>query len=325
MPKEKDDSSSLGSVLKTVSAGLDLTTRHWWLLIVPLLLDCFFWVGPRLSLAELAQPVINGVIAEYQQLPGSQVVISPEEVFPELVERNNLLTQLSLPFIGVPALMRGLTPLATPIEPLAHVEVQDWASVVINIVVLSTLGVFLSAIYYSMIAYVVREETIDWFGFGRNLIPSTIRMIFLAILIAITLFIISIPILIVATLAMLAHSALATLALIGGSVFIMWTLIYLSFSVQSLLLEDVGIFRACINSMRLVQGKIPLTLPLLLIVVLGQQLTDGLWLSADNGSWLTFISLVGHAFIATSFVAATFIFYRDHAGLGSAPTALQSQ
>ena len=38
---------------------------------------------------------------------------------------------------------------------------------------------------------------------------------------------------------------------------------------------------------------------------------DLLWRTPDEASWLMLVGIAGHAFVTTSLLAATFIYYRD--------------
>jgi hypothetical protein len=50
---------------------------------------------------------------------------------------------------------------------------------------------------------------------------------------------------------------------------------------------------------------------LMLVILLIGRSVDWLLLLADDGSWLTWFGIWGHAFVSTALLAATFIFYRD--------------
>jgi hypothetical protein len=62
---------------------------------------------------------------------------------------------------------------------------------------------------------------------------------------------------------------------------------------------------------RLVRGNALQTISLLLVVMLVGGGTNQLWRLADDGSWLTMVSIAGHAFVSTGLAAAIFVFYRD--------------
>ena len=113
------------------------------------------------------------------------------------------------------------------------------------------------------------------------------------------------------------------LLLLGGELLasmVLWTgfalvAIYLAFSLHGIFLNERPTGRALVESVRLVRRHLSSTIALFLWVFLLRALLRMLWMLADNGSWFTFISILGHSFISTALVAATFIFYRDRYAL----------
>ena len=101
-------------VISTIAAGFDLITSHLWLIMLPVLLDLLFWLGPRLGIATLMKQNLS--------------LLSDQEMFAAFAEQAatlapsiNVLTMLSFPVIGVPALMTGPTPEKTPLLTSAMV------------------------------------------------------------------------------------------------------------------------------------------------------------------------------------------------------------
>jgi hypothetical protein len=64
-------------------------------------------------------------------------------------------------------------------------------------------------------------------------------------------------------------------------------------------------------SFRLTRYTLPTTGLFFLMVLLISKGLDLLWQVPPQTSWLTLIGLVGHAFIVTGLLAASFVYYRD--------------
>ena len=81
-----------------MSAGFELTTRYPWLLIIPVLLDVFLWLGPRLSFGPLVQQLVT-------QLPidATLTLMDPRPMLDLISTRTNMFTYLSVILLGVPA------------------------------------------------------------------------------------------------------------------------------------------------------------------------------------------------------------------------------
>ena len=96
-----DQKPPLPGIISTITTGFEFTTRHIWLLIIPFALDIFYWLGPRLN--------ITGIVSEATSYLKSEPALSGlvEEIL-VMAPRINLFTNISVPVIGVPALMAAL-------------------------------------------------------------------------------------------------------------------------------------------------------------------------------------------------------------------------
>ena len=110
MSHKQENSAPLPGVWQTIAAGFDLTSKHLWLAILPIILDCFLWLGPRLS----GRPIIERLAA---MMPADPAVGDLSAQLLALAPRTNLFTSLSIPLVGLPALMVGATPEKTPLTP----------------------------------------------------------------------------------------------------------------------------------------------------------------------------------------------------------------
>ncbi len=289
-------------VISTIAAGFDLITSHLWLITLPVLLDLLFWLGPRLGVTTLMMQSLS--------------LLSEQETFAAFAEqaatlapRTNLLTMLSFPVIGVPALMTGPTPEKTPIATFLA-EVTSMPAFFLWFIGLNVAGLLLAVLYYNLLAHALRGAPFDLALFGRRLLRSGVRLLGLVFVFGLCLAAVGVALLPVALILALFGLGQTTLIFLEGAA-AMWLAIYLSFSIHGIVLDDAGIFPAMLTSVRLVQTYIwPALLLLLGLVLVGSGLNT-LWRQVDNGSWLTLVSLFGHGFISTALVMSTFVFYRD--------------
>ena len=70
-------------------------------------------------------------------------------------------------------------------------------------------------------------------------------------------------------------------------------------------------WRATLESFQILRRNMLAALAMLLMMLVISRALDWLLLLAEDGSWFTLVSILGHAFVSTALVAATFIFYRD--------------
>lgn len=291
-------------LIATLSAGFDITTHHLWLITLPLLLDIFYWLGPRLS--------VQSLVVE------SARVLEPEPALSEMVSQVvdlasqiNLFTSISIPLIGIPALMSGAIPSQTPLSP-ALFEVESILAWFLLLAGLSLIGLLLTATYLGLISFALADQSNDLqFRFGqflRHLFLSSIRLFLLAIVFIFALFIVWIPLLPLAVILGLIANSLFIIVLMFGFVIVAVTFVL---AVPAIVLRGRPVLLAVRDSVHLLYKNTMPTVNMLLLVILISSGTNLLWRLADDGSWLTLVSIAGHAFVNTALVTALFIYYRD--------------
>lgn len=310
MMQSKEKTTPLPTVWATITAGFDVIARHFWLILIPVLLDSFLWLGPRLSVRLLLEQMITF----WQQgtaVPGVDV-----DLLLEFAPRVNLFTSLSVPILGVPVLMAGLTPEKTPL-PTTLFELDSALEVFLLFVLFSLLGLVLTAVYMTLTASVIQQQSVR--QALRRLMANWLKLLGLVLTLFIFAVMVYIPVSIVGIIAALLSETLAFLVLFMGLMLIGWLVIYLVFTPHGIFVNGRSLFRAMIESLQLMRYfLLPAVTLLLVILIIGRGL-DWLLLLADDGSWLTWASIWGHAFISTALLAATFIFYRDCHALLFAP------
>ncbi len=294
-------------VWQTIAAGFDLTSKHLWLAILPIILDCFLWLGPRLS----GRPIIERLAA---MMPADPAVGDLSAQLLALAPRTNLFTSLSIPLVGLPALMVGATPEKTPLTP-PIIELNNAGLWIGLFLVLTLMGVLLTAVYFTLIAREVGRAG----GSAPLAAPALLgrigrlwlRFLALGLLLIVLAFVLYLPLLPIGLLLSLVSSALGLLVLFLGPVLLLWVIIYLFFAPHGMALYGRSLLQAASESVQLVRGQFIPALGLLLAVFVIRNLLAMVLLLADDGSWLTLASILGHAFVTTSLVTSTFIFYRD--------------
>lgn len=303
MMQSKEKTVPLPSIWATIAAGFDVTARHFWLILIPVLLDSFLWLGPRLSIRLL----LEQMIAFWQQESAAVAGLNVDMLL-ELAPRTNLFSSLSVPIVGVPALMVGLTPEKTPL-PTALIEMDSAGLVFLLFVLFSVVGLVLTAVYMTLTASVIRQLPVRQ-ALGK-LVVNWLKLMGLIITLLIFAMMVYIPVVFAGLLASLISQGLASLVLLAGPVLILWVAVYLVFAPPGIFVNGRPLGRAMIESLQMMRYFLLPAITLLLMVMLIGRGVDWLLLLADDGSWLTGFSIVAHAFISTALLAATFIFYRD--------------
>lgn len=321
MIEKRDQSQPLPGIVKTLKIGFEITTRHMWLLFFPMVLDVLLWLGPRLSPGQLVgkwltwwqQQVITLQSAETANLVQPEVFDS----IADIAMQYNVMSQISLPFLGIPLLMGSLAPEATPLA--ATTIVISGAPALFNmLLVLSILGLIGSGVFYGFVGFVVRGDE-DWSAFGRKLSRAVVRLIGLAFILLGLIVALYIPIAFIGAVLAILSPALLTVAILVAFVVIFWLLLYMGFTIQGLFVDYRPIFNSIRHSINFVRYNASVALPLLILVYLLNNVLNLVWLSADSGNWLTLVSIFGHAFISTALIVSTFVFYHDRQLIISTP------
>lgn len=311
MQKQEEKSTVLG-VWSALAAGFDLTAKHPWLLLLPILLDLFIWLGPRLRF----QAIIEQIVAN---LPQETEVLTIATQLLEVGPRTNLFTTLSAPLVGVPVLLAGLSPEKTPITSLVW-DIHGGVSWLLLFLALSLIGLFLTAVYYVTIAAALDNHQShsgsspagQWAG---SILKSWLRLVGLALLFLAIALIVYLPFSIIGALAFFLSATVGTIVLLFAPLVIIWVIIYLSFAPPGITINNRSLLQSVKESIQLVQGNLAVVLTMLLLTLLLGMVVDWLLILADNGTWLTVFNIVIHAFVNTALIAAFFLIYRNRAAL----------
>lgn len=307
--REQESTRPLPGIFATISAGFDLTAHHLWLLLIPVVLDLFFWLGPRLRFEAL----ITGLL---EMLPSEAEGLDQITQLASVASQTNLFTTLSVQLIGVPVYLAGLAPEQTPIHP-ATVDVGSWSSWAGLVIIFTVIGLLLTAVYYTLIAVCLGSEegvpghqtaADHWV---KRALVSWMRLLGLMLIFAIVTLILYAPVVIVGSILWLINPALGSLAVMGGLFLVTWVIVMLCMAPFGIVLNGRPVLRAVGESVRLVQKNFSTVIFLLFTIFLIGTLLDWLLVLVENGSWFTVVNIVGHAFVSTALVAALFIFYRD--------------
>jgi hypothetical protein len=314
--QEQEQKSASPGVWSTLAAGFDLTAKHPWIIILPMLVDVFIWLGPRLRFQRIIEQLVAGLPSEVEIMELTQQLV---EVGPQ----TNLFSVLSVPLLGVPALLAGLAPEKTPIS-VGILDVNSGLNWLGLLIILSIAGLFLSAIYYVTISVVISqrekvgesEAVTQWF---RRISTSWLRFLGLALLFLLVAMLVYIPFSIIGAVFFLLSPLLGTMVILVAPFIIFWIAIYLSFTPPGITLNNRSLIQAVKESVQLVQKNLPVVLLMILAILLLGTIVDWVLVAAENGTWFTLFNILIHAFVHTGFVTAFFILYQDRFVVLSAP------
>jgi hypothetical protein len=301
------------SIMTALRAGFDAITTQVGILIFPITIDVLIWLGPHIRLKELILNFFQNLF----QYPGWRDSSSYElfelniEFINELSDRINMMVLLRTYPVGIPSLMAGRQPIATPVNEPISWGVTSMGSVLLIGIILVFIGLAAGTLYYQLIAQIAIKEKLNW----RQAIEAFPRAFSQIIILVLSLLglvaLISIP----------AGCILSLLAVVGLSIgqfmiflligLLIWILFPLIMTPQAIIIQKKNVLNALKNSLSITRMTLPTTGMLFAVIFLISEGLDILWRIPGEDSWLTFLGIFGHAFITTSLLTATFIYYRD--------------
>ncbi|MBN1122357.1 MAG: hypothetical protein JXJ17_14880 [Anaerolineae bacterium] len=299
-------------VIESLTRGFETVAGSLVLILLPLLLDLFLWVGPRLDFRpafasyyyDLWEPMVASMDTEMQS--------GLKQFGDQILELSETMPDQYLPIFGMPSLMAWREAEPLPFGYIPPVWEVRTSVDVLGANVLSLLaGFVLFGCYITVIAERVKSGKTK---FGRVLARLPINLIWLGLFFVtafIILFLIYIPFLLVSASFLLVSELLSAVINFLGLILIFWIAAYVVFTIHGIFLNERGLFRSLWDSIRVVQWNMPQTITLFLLVAILSTALSRIWLLAPVGSWTALLAIGGNAFVQTGLIAATFFYYKD--------------
>jgi hypothetical protein len=298
-------------VVASFVTGFDRVSAQPILILPPLLLDAFLWLGPKLNVGPWAQSIAAQLVAPPAAEQAVQQQISAlRDAVQTLAERFNLLTALSSLPTGVPSLMAGLMPADAPVDWFGRWQLGDPAEVLASWIALTAIGIGFGVLYHRAVAHTVAPEAdlpSGFWAWGRMLLLAVLA--YLGLLLAATLA------LLVATIAALLLPLLGVGVSFVAFSLIFWLVVYLVFTPHGIVRYRFGVIRAMLESAFVVRWNFLSTVGFLALAASIAWLTNQIWALPTTGSWYELLSMIGHAFVSGTLLASSYAYYmgrREH-------------
>lgn len=326
--KLREASRDISGVNETVASGLSVPLSRPWLLIVPILLDMFLWIGVQIPITRITNPLATMMIEEggaNGELAADQLTLIGESarlndvigsMLPSVfagLSRDNLFSLMAATF--APRLASGIDR-----DDLA----DRWGSLIGDAVDPGSAGSIIGLGFLFLL--VSSLLTVGWRVplalsiIHRRMSPRSvvlytlrawIRFLALLSLIIGAAMVLLVPLVIVAGILLLAGLDLAALV----SVFIVMAgslaALYTRFVLESIVLNDIGPLRALKRSALIAQTFFGPTLRFSLVgVIVGSgalRLWDVMIFSPPGLP----VAIIANSFLGTGMAIATMMFYYD--------------
>jgi len=300
-------------VIVSLKAGFDAIASNLTVILLPLALDLLLWLGPRLRVDRLFKPFFEELTryASFSGLPATDLKVLQENSALLLAQfqQYNLMSALRTFPIGVFSLMSGTMPDNTPLNDSPIVIQVDSVFILLGLIVLLTLvGWIFGGVFFRWVSLVVTDTTFTANSrFGRSIVQT----ILLSIIYFILTIMIGTPVLIVLTLVIAASPLLAQGMILILGLLSMWLIVPVFFTPHGIFMRQQNVFSSIATSLRMARFTLPTSSLFVLSVLLIGFGLNFVWNIPSSDSWMTLIGIAGHAFITTSLLAASFIYFRD--------------
>ncbi len=301
-------------IISSLKAGFDITANQIGIILFPVLLDLFLWLGPQLRTEKL----IHSLLAEFNVPSEDNLLFSMfppttiqqiQELLTEALSRSaNIFSSIRTFPIGISSIMPLVIPGESPLGEPAIYQIETTFSFLLWIAMLTLGGWILGSFYFAWVAKISlqkEEHDLRWFG------KVSIQAVLISILWVIVLITFGTPLLLVFGIFMQINASLVPISIFLLIVFAMWIIVPIFFSAHGIFVKSENLFLSIVSSFNLSRFTLPTSSFFVISVAVLSQGFNLLWLTPSTSSWMMGVSILGHAFITTSLLAASFIYYRD--------------
>jgi hypothetical protein len=306
METEKGQIPPPPGLVASLTRGFDTVANHVLVILPPLLLDLFLWLGPHLRLKDFLQPIIDGIPSLANTLPADfPDVTAAQQAWLSFANQFNLFIILRTFPVGATSLLSFQTPGQSPLGVPSFLDAGSFADILGWVLVLLLTGWLLGALYYYWISAVAIKQEV------RSFWKSAKQTVLLSSIWLGLLFLFGTPAFMLLMLVVYFSPLVGQFALFMGALLLIWLIMPVFFSAHGIFVLQMDALRAILNSLRMVRFTLPNTGLFLLAFVLINQGLNFLWSTPSTSSWWMLVGIAGHAFVSTALLAASFIYYRD--------------
>jgi hypothetical protein len=302
-------------VIGSLRAGFDVVSSHVWLIFLPIALDVFLWLGPRLSVGDLYSSVVSSTleIIKTQPLPAQNIQSFSEAaaMVTDVLNRFNWFSWLRTFPIGISSIEAFGLPKELPLQtPLGVQEVIQASSLLPWLgwtILLGLAGWILGSLYFRWVSVTALGEEEAGIGPLRALTQT----ILLSVIWIGGLMMILFPLSLALALLNTINPSLGNAVLFVFLILSYWLIVPLFFMPHGIFTRKQNALYSMFTSLRMSRFTLPTSGMFVFSVFVLARGLNYLWSIPDYDSWMRLVGIAGHAFITTALLAASFVYYRD--------------
>ncbi|MBI5962970.1 MAG: hypothetical protein HY863_05805 [Chloroflexi bacterium] len=295
-------------VINSIKAGFDTIATHITTILLPLLLNLFLWLGPRLRLNVFLDPIKDFAVQTWRSggVPADDV----QRVltwYNDTIPNINLFWLLHTAPIGISSLLFPQVTSSTPLGDPAILQVTA-LSLFGWVFLLTLIGWVGGGLYFRSVAWIAIEGKDDQ---RMSISRAVIQTMLVSIIWIILLLVIGFPVFLVLGLVLQIIPFIGNLLVLVVSLVSMWVIVPLFFWPHGVFLRKQNALTSIISSVQMTRFTLPTSSMFVLAAFLLTFGLNYLWTIPPEDSWMTFVGIFGHSFVATALLAGSFIYYRD--------------
>ena len=316
-------------VIETLSAGFTAVNRQLWVLLLPVLLDLFLWLGPHVSYSPLVGPVVVNATDWTRQVAlgprrasrGADVLNAFDETRQWLIARSDEVNGFEALTWG-PLALPSVATLPSASDDLAFVS--GWADGLALLGASLALGILLGGWFYAGLAAASTGARGGPLEAGRGAPRAVLDVLGLVAVLVLTGLLLGVPVLLLIGFTAVVSppvAVLGSLLLFAGGLF---ATVHLFFAVDAVFISRAGPLAAIQRSVGLVRRQLWPSVALILLTWLILAGMGRVWDLLANGLQSPYgvgLAIIGNAYIASGLIAAGMIFYLERADAAQRPGA----
>lgn len=294
-------------VISSIRAGFDAIAAHLTAILLPLLLDLFLWLGPRLRMDEFVRSFGDAPAGYWRAwgMSAEDINLATEQLETGFRSVNLFWLLRTLP-IGIPSLRLPFGTSHTPLGDPAVLQVNaldllGW------ILLLTFFGWVGGGLYFRIISALAIPGGDQPVSVTRAVVQTILLSLFWSVL----SLMVGVPLLLVLVLLLQLNPVVANIAVLFLSLASMWVIVPVFFWPHGVFLKKQNFIVSIITSFQMARFTLPTSSMFILTVFLLSMGLNYLWSIPAGDSWMTLVGILGHAFVTTALLAASFIYYRD--------------
>ena len=300
-------------VVGSLKAGFDAIASNLSVILLPLALDLFLWLGPRLRVDGLFRSFFDEMLRTASSYGGFQAADlkafqESSSMFLEQLQNYNLLSVLRTFPVGIFSLMSGAMPVQTPMGAPSAVYVGSVFTLLGWTVLLTLIGWVLGGLFFRWVSLVVTDSSQTQ---KNRLGPAVLQTVFLSIMFFAAAMMVGIPLLLLFSVMTAINPLIAQGLLLLLGLLSMWLVVPVFFTPHGIFLRQQNVFSSIHASLKMARFTLPTSSLFVVSVILLAFGLNYLWSIPSPDSWIALVGIAGHAFITTALLAASFIYYRD--------------